>query len=69
MTEAYTLFDSICNLRWFANVSSILFLNKTDLLKKKLEKTQLKDWCPDYEGKLLIKHMLNFKLTSANYFR
>lgn len=50
MTEALTLFDSICNSRWFVNTSLILFLNKVDLFKIKLEKSPLGKYFPEYTG-------------------
>ena len=36
MQEALTLFDSICNSRWFVKTSIILFLNKIDRFREKL---------------------------------
>ncbi|CAG8440689.1 14564_t:CDS:2 [Cetraspora pellucida] len=36
MQEALTLFDSICNSRWFVKTSIILFLNKIDRFQEKL---------------------------------
>ncbi|KAK9736283.1 guanine nucleotide-binding protein subunit alpha, variant 2 [Basidiobolus ranarum] len=50
MQEALTLFDSICNSRWFIKTSIILFLNKIDLLKEKLSISPMKDFFPDYQG-------------------
>lgn len=50
MEEAMSVFDSICNSRWFANTTIILFLNKTDLLKEKLYKSPFTDYCPEYDG-------------------
>lgn len=50
MQEALTLFDSICNSRWFERTSTILFLNKTDLFKQKLPTSPLVDYFPDYKG-------------------
>lgn len=35
--EALVLFESICNSKWFVRTSMILFLNKIDLFKEKLE--------------------------------
>ncbi|CAO3596745.1 unnamed protein product [Absidia cylindrospora] len=50
MQEAMTLFDSICNSRWFVKTSVILFLNKIDIFKDKLAKHPLKESFPDFSG-------------------
>ncbi|ORZ10398.1 guanine nucleotide-binding protein subunit alpha [Absidia repens] len=50
MQEALTLFDSICNSRWFVKTSVILFLNKIDIFKDKLLKHPLKESFPDFSG-------------------
>jgi guanine nucleotide-binding protein G(i) subunit alpha len=50
MQEALTLFDSICNSRWFVKTSIILFLNKIDLFAEKLPYSPLGDYFPDYNG-------------------
>ncbi|KAJ1564136.1 guanine nucleotide-binding protein subunit alpha, partial [Cladochytrium tenue] len=50
MQEALTLFDSICNSRWFVKTSIILFLNKIDLFKSKLPKSPMSKYFPDYNG-------------------
>ncbi len=50
MQEALTLFDSICNSRWFIKTSIILFLNKIDRFKEKLPISPMKNYFPDYEG-------------------
>ncbi|KAI9348452.1 guanine nucleotide binding protein, alpha subunit [Zopfochytrium polystomum] len=50
MQEALTLFDSICNSRWFVKTSIILFLNKIDLFKVKLPKSPMGKYFPDYAG-------------------
>ncbi|KAG8933848.1 guanine nucleotide-binding protein subunit alpha [Tulasnella sp. 418] len=50
MQEALTLFDSICNSRWFVKTSIILFLNKIDLFAEKLPISPLADYFPDYTG-------------------
>ncbi|KAL1919262.1 uncharacterized protein VTP21DRAFT_1954 [Calcarisporiella thermophila] len=50
MQEALTLFDSICNSRWFVNTSIILFLNKIDLFREKLLTSPLNAHFPDYTG-------------------
>lgn len=56
MQEALTLFDSICNSRWFVKTSIILFLNKIDLFRMKLLNSvtpenpggSLPDFFPDF---------------------
>lgn len=50
MQEALTLFDTICNLRWFSNTSIILFLNKIDLFKEKIRRVPLQETFPMYTG-------------------
>ncbi|CAO3701317.1 unnamed protein product [Rhizopus microsporus] len=50
MQEALTLFDSICNSRWFVKTSIILFLNKIDIFKEKLQKHPLKESFSDFTG-------------------
>jgi len=50
MQEALTLFDSICNSRWFVKTSIILFLNKIDRFREKLPLSPMKQYFPDYEG-------------------
>jgi guanine nucleotide-binding protein G(i) subunit alpha len=52
MQEALTLFDSICNSRWFIKTSIILFLNKIDRFKEKLPVSPMQNYFPDYEGML-----------------
>ncbi|KAI8578345.1 hypothetical protein K450DRAFT_247475 [Umbelopsis ramanniana AG] len=51
MQEALTLFDSICNSRWFVKTSVILFLNKIDRFQEKLPHSPLSNYFPDYTGR------------------
>lgn len=51
MHESILLFDSLCNSRWFINTPFILFLNKIDIFEKKILKSPLKRYFPDYNGK------------------
>ncbi|KAL7752077.1 guanine nucleotide-binding protein subunit alpha [Sorochytrium milnesiophthora] len=46
--EALTLFESICNSRWFVKTSMILFLNKIDLFKEKLVTSPPERYFPNY---------------------
>ncbi len=50
LDEALTLFDSICNSRWFVKTSIILFLNKKDLFAEKLPRSPMGDYFKDYTG-------------------
>ncbi|KAI8370016.1 guanine nucleotide-binding protein subunit alpha [Blakeslea trispora] len=52
MHESFILFDSICNSKWFENTSLILFLNKTDLFREKIEEqhVELSETFHDYQG-------------------
>jgi len=50
MHESLMLFDEICNLHWFRNTTFILFLNKTDLFKEKIQRVDLKVCFPNYTG-------------------
>ncbi|KAK7043951.1 Guanine nucleotide-binding protein alpha-2 subunit [Paramarasmius palmivorus] len=50
MEETLVLFESIVNSRWFLRTSIILFLNKTDVFKRKLPKEPLEKYFPEYTG-------------------
>ncbi|KAI9349773.1 guanine nucleotide binding protein, alpha subunit [Obelidium mucronatum] len=51
IVEAWNVFSSICNHPMFKKTAMLLFLNKTDLLKAKLERngTRIADYFPDFE--------------------
>jgi len=50
LLEALTLFEEICNCKYFHATPLILFLNKSDLLKKKIQKIDIADYFDDYDG-------------------
>jgi len=50
MQEALTLFDSICNSKWFVKTSVILFLNKIDIFKEKLLVSPLAKYFPEFDA-------------------
>ncbi|KIK60242.1 hypothetical protein GYMLUDRAFT_244671 [Collybiopsis luxurians FD-317 M1] len=50
MQEALSLFDSICNSRWFSKTAIILMMNEGDLLQEKLRRSPLDYHFPDYTG-------------------
>lgn len=50
LMESIMLFESVINSRWFIRTSILLFLNKIDLFRKKLPKSKLEKYFPDYTG-------------------
>ncbi|ORX56756.1 guanine nucleotide-binding protein alpha-3 subunit [Hesseltinella vesiculosa] len=50
MIESIRLFESIVNSRWFLHTSVMLFLNKVDIFKLKIEHVPLENYFPDYKG-------------------
>jgi len=52
LVETLSIFDDICNSKWFTNTAMILFLNKRDLFQAKIQTVPL-TVCPafkDYSG-------------------
>lgn len=49
LQEDLVLFDSILSSRWFIKTSFILSFTKLDKLEKKVKKSLLKDYCPDFD--------------------
>lgn len=52
MHESLHLFNSICNHRYFATTSIVLFLNKKDVFLEKIKKAHLSMCFPDYDGEV-----------------
>ncbi|KNC79921.1 hypothetical protein SARC_07701 [Sphaeroforma arctica JP610] len=50
LVESLELFTSIWKNRWLSQVSVVLFLNKCDLLKEKIEVSDMGDYFDDYDG-------------------
>ncbi|KAH8831149.1 guanine nucleotide binding protein, alpha subunit [Flagelloscypha sp. PMI_526] len=50
MEDAMTVWDSICNSQWFKRTNMILFLNKYDLFKIRIQVSPIKNYFPDFEG-------------------
>lgn len=50
MVESMNLFDQICNMKWFMNVTLILFLNKKDLFEQKIKESNITPAFPAYTG-------------------
>jgi guanine nucleotide-binding protein G(i) subunit alpha len=50
MVESLTLFDEICNSKWFRKTSMILFLNKRDIFAEKIAEWPLSNYFREYTG-------------------
>lgn len=50
MHESLQLFKELCNTKWFQKTSFILFLNKVDIFKEKIQRVPLTVCFPDYNG-------------------
>jgi len=50
MEESLKLFTKLTGAQWFESTSFILFLNKSDLFKEKIELSPLKDYFEDYDA-------------------
>jgi len=60
MQEALDLFDKICNSRWFRQTAMIVFLNKADLFRIKIQEKELKTCFPEYDGPNTFKDGIEF---------
>eukprot|EP01116_Phalansterium_solitarium_P001143 TRINITY_DN10923_c0_g1_i1.p1 TRINITY_DN10923_c0_g1~~TRINITY_DN10923_c0_g1_i1.p1 ORF type:complete len:348 (+),score=136.92 TRINITY_DN10923_c0_g1_i1:160-1203(+) len=60
MQESLMLFDEMCNSHWFRNTPFILFLNKTDLLREKIQRVDLNVCFPNYTGGPSFENAVNF---------
>lgn len=76
MEEAFTLFDSVVNSRYFAQTSIILILNKFEVFKEKIPKSPLEKHFPDYTGgndvnkaaKYLLSRFIQLNLSHLNIY-
>uniref|UniRef100_A0A8C6S9U8 Guanine nucleotide-binding protein subunit alpha n=1 Tax=Neogobius melanostomus TaxID=47308 RepID=A0A8C6S9U8_9GOBI len=50
LKESLALFKTILSYPWFQDCSTILFLNKTDLLEEKIAQSHLATYFPQYSG-------------------
>jgi GTPase SAR1 family protein len=71
MIESLDLFDEIVNGSWFKDTVVILFLNKTDIFRHKIQHTDLKVCFSDYTGGCkyeLAEKFIEQKFLSVNKF-
>uniref|UniRef100_A0A3P9I279 Guanine nucleotide-binding protein subunit alpha n=1 Tax=Oryzias latipes TaxID=8090 RepID=A0A3P9I279_ORYLA len=50
LKESLALFETIMSYKWFQESSTILFLNKMDLLEEKITTSHLADYFPEFTG-------------------
>lgn len=50
LEESMRVFETLVNYRFLRNVEFILFLNKHDLLREKVKRTNIKNYCDDFDG-------------------
>ncbi|KAG0374380.1 hypothetical protein BGX24_010475 [Mortierella sp. AD032] len=50
MEDALMLFDQVCNSHWFIDTSMIMFMNKTDIFRTKIQYSPVRAYFPDYSG-------------------
>ncbi|GFX91546.1 hypothetical protein TNCV_3681321 [Trichonephila clavipes] len=48
LQESMKLFEAIWNNKYFKDIPMILFLNKKDLFREKIAKSNFKDYFPEY---------------------
>nr|XP_016849472.1 PREDICTED: guanine nucleotide-binding protein G(t) subunit alpha-3 [Anolis carolinensis] len=60
MHESLHLFNSICNHKYFATTSIVLFLNKKDLFHDKIAKVHLSVCFPEYDGTNTFEDAANY---------
>src|SRR5690606_38946773 len=58
MNESLRVFKDICNNKWFAEISIILFLNKKDIFKKKIKRIPISVTFPEYKGIFFLETCL-----------
>jgi hypothetical protein len=60
MIESIELFDEIVNSVWFQNTAIVLFLNKADLFREKIERKVPLRLFPHFTGELTYENALSF---------
>jgi guanine nucleotide-binding protein G(i) subunit alpha len=60
MAESIQVFDELCNSSWFDYCSFVLFFNKEDVFREKIEQVRLNVCFKDYSGKMEYKECMDF---------
>jgi len=66
LKESLDLFEGIINLPWFKDAPVILFLNKDDLFRKKIDSVDIGIYFPQYTGG--TEYSLGLKFIQDEYF-
>lgn len=66
LKESLDLFEGIINLPWFKDAPIILFLNKDDLFRRKIESVDIGIYFPQYTGG--TEYSLGLKFIQDEYF-
>jgi GTPase SAR1 family protein len=60
VTESLSLFDEIVHSQWFVNSSTMLFLNKSDLFKEKIQQKPLDTVYDDFKGPMTYEGQVSY---------
>lgn len=66
MHESLALFYTTIHSPWFLNTSTILFLNKTDILADKIQTSDLQKYFPSFTGELWMYVFVWFTLKCSH---
>lgn len=62
LEDSIKIFECVCNVRWFVHTALILFLNKDDLLEKKVQTIPLSQYLQDFREEDNFQNAKNFIL-------
>jgi G-protein alpha subunit len=63
MAESIQVFDDLCNSGWFTDCSLVLFFNKEDVFREKIERVNLNVCFKDYSGKMEYNECMELSST------
>ncbi|KAJ3122584.1 hypothetical protein HK100_011909 [Physocladia obscura] len=68
IVESLTVFSYICNHPGFKKTAIVIFMNKMDLLKEKLDETMVADYFPEFRGSNDVKEVSRFFADKITFF-
>ncbi|KAJ3205224.1 Guanine nucleotide-binding protein alpha-2 subunit [Entophlyctis luteolus] len=57
MVDSLNVFTSVLNMKLFARTGIVLFMNKMDVFKEKLDRSKISDYFPDFKGREIHIHL------------